>query len=239
MTEFVARVGTPDGAVVLERHRAASVDALRRELETRGLHVFQVRAARNRLRIPMLRPRAAQLARLPGVQPAARDAAARRHPGAAVARAAAALADQPVLPRGAGAGARGGAQRRRALGLVRRPGRPVPPPLLRHDARRRALRRSRRGARPLHHLPADDGGGAAARLDGPDLPGGAAGDVVRAGRPADDLRDPALRRVLRRLRRRAAVRHRGGDGAGQLAARQHDLHRAARRSPASGCCAAG
>jgi type IV pilus assembly protein PilC len=55
VTEFVARVGTPDGAVVLERHRAASVDALRRELETRGLHVFQVRAARNRLRIPLLR----------------------------------------------------------------------------------------------------------------------------------------------------------------------------------------
>lgn len=55
MTEFVARVGTPDGAVVLERHRAASVDALRRELETRGLHVFQVRAAKNRLRIPLLR----------------------------------------------------------------------------------------------------------------------------------------------------------------------------------------
>jgi type IV pilus assembly protein PilC len=55
VTEFVARVGTPDGAVVLERHRAASVDALRRELETRGLHVFQVRAATNRLRIPLLR----------------------------------------------------------------------------------------------------------------------------------------------------------------------------------------
>ena len=55
MTEFVARVGTPDGAVVLERHRAASVDALRRELEARGLHVFQVRAAKNRLRIPLLR----------------------------------------------------------------------------------------------------------------------------------------------------------------------------------------
>ena len=41
--------------MVLERHRAASVDALRRELETRGLHVFQVRAAKNRLRIPLLR----------------------------------------------------------------------------------------------------------------------------------------------------------------------------------------
>ena len=55
MTEFVARVGTPDGAVVLARPRAASVDALRRELEARGLHVFQVRAAKNRLRIPLLR----------------------------------------------------------------------------------------------------------------------------------------------------------------------------------------
>ena len=55
MTEFVARVGTPDGAVVLEHHRSSSADALRRELEHRGMHVFQVRAAGGRLRIPLLR----------------------------------------------------------------------------------------------------------------------------------------------------------------------------------------
>jgi type IV pilus assembly protein PilC len=55
VTEFVARVGTPDGAVLLERHRAGSADALKRELEARGLHVFQVRAAGGRLRIPLLR----------------------------------------------------------------------------------------------------------------------------------------------------------------------------------------
>jgi type IV pilus assembly protein PilC len=55
VTEFVARVGTPDGAVILERHRSSSAATLRRELEGRGLHVFLVRAAGNRLRIPMLR----------------------------------------------------------------------------------------------------------------------------------------------------------------------------------------
>ncbi len=55
MTEFVARVGTPDGTVVLERHRSSSADALRRDLEARGLHVFQLNAARGRLRIPVLR----------------------------------------------------------------------------------------------------------------------------------------------------------------------------------------
>jgi len=55
VTEFIARVGTPEGAVVLERHRSASVESLKRELEARGLHVFQVNAARGRLRLPMLR----------------------------------------------------------------------------------------------------------------------------------------------------------------------------------------
>ena len=55
MAEYVARVGTPDGAVALERHRASSAEALKRELEQRGLHVFQVRAAGGRLRIPLLR----------------------------------------------------------------------------------------------------------------------------------------------------------------------------------------
>jgi len=54
LTEFVARVGTPDGAVLLERHRSASAEALRRELEGRGLHVFQVRAAKGRFSIPLL-----------------------------------------------------------------------------------------------------------------------------------------------------------------------------------------
>lgn len=55
MTEFIARVGTPDGGVVLEHHRSSSADALRRELEARGLHVFRVNAARGRLRLPALR----------------------------------------------------------------------------------------------------------------------------------------------------------------------------------------
>ena len=55
MSEFIARVGTPEGAVVLERHRSVSVESLKRELEARGLHVFQVNTARGRLRLPMFR----------------------------------------------------------------------------------------------------------------------------------------------------------------------------------------
>jgi type IV pilus assembly protein PilC len=49
VTDFVARVGTTDGAVVEQRHRAISETALRRELEAKGLHVFGVKAARARL----------------------------------------------------------------------------------------------------------------------------------------------------------------------------------------------
>jgi len=55
VTEFVARIGTPDGEVRLQRHRASSPQALRRELESRGMHVFQVRATGSRLRIPLFR----------------------------------------------------------------------------------------------------------------------------------------------------------------------------------------
>jgi type IV pilus assembly protein PilC len=55
VTEFIARVGTPEGAVVLERHRSSNADSLRRELEAKGLHVFHVNTARTRFRIPLLR----------------------------------------------------------------------------------------------------------------------------------------------------------------------------------------
>jgi type IV pilus assembly protein PilC len=53
----VARVGTPDGVVMEERHRSVSEEALRRELEGKGLHVFSVRSRRSALRIPLLRSR--------------------------------------------------------------------------------------------------------------------------------------------------------------------------------------
>ncbi len=54
MTEFVARVGTPEGSVVVQHHRSTSADALRADLEGKGFHVFQVQAARQRFRIPLL-----------------------------------------------------------------------------------------------------------------------------------------------------------------------------------------
>lgn len=52
--EYVARLGTADGLVTEQRHRAASAEALRRELESKGLHVFAVRAGRRSLRLPFL-----------------------------------------------------------------------------------------------------------------------------------------------------------------------------------------
>lgn len=53
--EFVARVGTADGEVLVQRLRAPSAEAVRRELETKGYHVFAVEAARGRIRLPLLR----------------------------------------------------------------------------------------------------------------------------------------------------------------------------------------
>lgn len=61
MTDFVARVGTSDGAVVEQRHRALSETALRRELEAKGLHVFGVKALRSRLALPTRRERFSSL----------------------------------------------------------------------------------------------------------------------------------------------------------------------------------
>jgi type IV pilus assembly protein PilC len=48
MSEFVVRVGTADGLVLQQRHRAANPEALRRELEGKGLHVFAMQAVRGR-----------------------------------------------------------------------------------------------------------------------------------------------------------------------------------------------
>ncbi len=52
MPEFVCRLGTPDGAVVQQRRIALSVEALKRELETEGFHVFSIEAPRLRLHLP-------------------------------------------------------------------------------------------------------------------------------------------------------------------------------------------
>jgi len=52
VTEFVVRLGTPEGAVIEQRHRAVSEEVLRRDLENRGLTVFRVRAQRAALRLP-------------------------------------------------------------------------------------------------------------------------------------------------------------------------------------------
>jgi type IV pilus assembly protein PilC len=43
--DFVCRIGTPDGMVVEQQHRATDEHTLRKELERRGLHVFAVRPA--------------------------------------------------------------------------------------------------------------------------------------------------------------------------------------------------
>jgi type IV pilus assembly protein PilC len=50
--EFVCRLGAPNGSIVEQRRVAASVDALRRELEAEGFHVFSLAGARSRFRVP-------------------------------------------------------------------------------------------------------------------------------------------------------------------------------------------
>lgn len=54
MPEFVCRLGAPDGSVVERRRIGATTDSLRRELEGEGFHVFQIRAARSRVRLPFI-----------------------------------------------------------------------------------------------------------------------------------------------------------------------------------------
>ena len=53
MPEFVCRLGAPDGSVVEQRRVSASMDALRRELESEGYHVFNLAGARSRFRLPL------------------------------------------------------------------------------------------------------------------------------------------------------------------------------------------
>jgi len=50
--EFVCRLGSPDGSVVERRRVAASDEALRRELEGEGFHVFSIAGGKSRLRVP-------------------------------------------------------------------------------------------------------------------------------------------------------------------------------------------
>jgi len=52
VSEYVVRVGTPDGLVLQQRHRASNPEALRRELEGKGLHVFVLQPVRSRLGLP-------------------------------------------------------------------------------------------------------------------------------------------------------------------------------------------
>jgi type IV pilus assembly protein PilC len=54
MPEFICRLGSPGGAVVERRRVAASVEALQRELESEGFHVFDISAARSSFQIPLL-----------------------------------------------------------------------------------------------------------------------------------------------------------------------------------------
>ena len=54
MPEYVCRVGAPDGSVVEQRRVAASMDALRRELEGEGFYIFNLSAARSRFRLPFI-----------------------------------------------------------------------------------------------------------------------------------------------------------------------------------------
>jgi len=54
VSEFIARVGTTEGTVSEQRHRASNADGLKRDLENRGLHVFSIRPARARMRLPLI-----------------------------------------------------------------------------------------------------------------------------------------------------------------------------------------
>jgi type IV pilus assembly protein PilC len=54
VTEFIVRLGTPEGTVLEQRHRAVSEETLRRDLENRGLTVLRMRAQRAALRLPFL-----------------------------------------------------------------------------------------------------------------------------------------------------------------------------------------
>ncbi len=57
MPEFLCRIGTADGSVLEQRRLAVSADALRRELESEGYHVFAVKQPGVGLRLPWMHRR--------------------------------------------------------------------------------------------------------------------------------------------------------------------------------------
>lgn len=54
MPEFVCRLGAPDGSVIELRRISMSMEALQRELEGEGFHVFDVSRARSKIRLPLV-----------------------------------------------------------------------------------------------------------------------------------------------------------------------------------------
>ncbi len=56
-TQFTCRLGTPDGRVIQEVHRASDERALRRDLERRGLHLFEAKASGFSFSMPNFRRR--------------------------------------------------------------------------------------------------------------------------------------------------------------------------------------
>ena len=54
MTEYVVRLGTAEGSILEQRHRAISEDSLRRDLESKGFTVFRVWEHRGKLRVPFM-----------------------------------------------------------------------------------------------------------------------------------------------------------------------------------------
>jgi len=52
--EFVCRLGAPDGSVIELRRVGASEEALQRELEGEGFHVFGLSTARSKIRLPLV-----------------------------------------------------------------------------------------------------------------------------------------------------------------------------------------
>lgn len=56
-TQFTCRLGTPDGRVIQEVHSASNERALRRDLERRGLHLFEAKASGLSFSMPSFRRR--------------------------------------------------------------------------------------------------------------------------------------------------------------------------------------
>ncbi len=54
MPEFRCRIGAPDGRIIEERRLASTEDALRRELEGEGFHIFELGRTRSGLNIPFI-----------------------------------------------------------------------------------------------------------------------------------------------------------------------------------------